>query len=181
MNNVREKIIKNSFTLFYQYGFHACGVEMLARHAGTTKRTLYAHFTNKDGLILAVLDYRHQQFLEQLQEALQRYEVEETAKAYLSFIQAWTQSDDFYGCMFINACAEFSESDCLIFKKAQAHKSQIRAILTQRFQQLNYIQADKPADILFSFGEGLIVSAQTAQTNLNFSIENIAKIIHELK
>ena len=68
--SIKENIIRTAHDLFYKEGFHASGVELLAQNAGTTKRTLYAHFGSKDGLIDAVLDYRHKQFMDKLAAAL---------------------------------------------------------------------------------------------------------------
>lgn len=38
--DIRQHIIETAYQCFYQQGFHASGVETLARQAGTTKRTL---------------------------------------------------------------------------------------------------------------------------------------------
>ena len=42
---LRDTILQKSYELFYKQGFHDSGVELLAKKAGTTKRTLYASNT----------------------------------------------------------------------------------------------------------------------------------------
>ena len=103
--DTRQKIILTAYETFYKQGFHACGVELLAQQAGITKRTLYAHFGSKDGLIAAVLDYRHHDFIERMQTALNRQPESQTVEAYLQFIADWTHETDFCGCLFLHACA----------------------------------------------------------------------------
>lgn len=164
--SVREHIIQTAHDLFYKEGFHASGVELLAQNADTTKRTLYAHFGSKDGLIDAVLDYRHDLFMAKLAAALDEKPKSQTACAYLDFIQNWTRSPDFYGCMFINACGEYSDKQSSPHRKSAAHKAQIRKLLRTRLHEGGAENADKLADTVFLLGEGLIVAAQTGQQDL---------------
>ncbi|MDO1508846.1 MULTISPECIES: TetR/AcrR family transcriptional regulator [unclassified Neisseria] len=174
--DIRQKILETAYQTFYRQGFHACGVELLAAQANTTKRTLYAHFGSKEGLIEAVLQYRHEQFIQNMVDALVRYEEQQTAYAYLDFISNWTQSADFYGCMFINACAEYSDKASIPHQKSSRHKSEIRQILRQRLQNCGVPDANKKADMLFMIGEGLIVAAQSGQ-DLVCSIEEMANLL----
>lgn len=152
---MKQKILEAALDAFYEKGFHACGVELLARQAGTTKRTLYAHFGSKEGLIEAVLDYRHAQFIQQLDEYLGKATGKQTIRAYLDFLRSWVQSEKFYGCLFINACSEFSRQDSIPHTTAQKHKRQILRYLQQRLNNQSV------AELLFLYGEGIIVSAQT--------------------
>jgi len=56
----RRRIIDAAYSLFYRKGFSRVGVDVIAERAGTTKRTLYDHFTSKDQLLGAVLEFHHQ-------------------------------------------------------------------------------------------------------------------------
>ena len=166
--SIKENIVRTAHDLFYKEGFHASGVELLAQNAGTTKRTLYAHFGSKDGLIDAVLDYRHKQFMDKLAAALDEKPKAQTARAYLDFIVDWTKSPDFYGCMFINVCGEYADPNSSPHQKSAAHKSQIRDFLRNRLSEsgIDTDNAQKLADKVFLLGEGLIVAAQTGQKNM---------------
>lgn len=152
----REELTAKAFACLYREGFHATGVERLAQQMGVTKRTLYSHFESKDGLISAVLDYRHAQFMAQMNAALNGKDATEIPQAYLSFIEAWTASPEFHGCLFINACAEYPDPLSPAHQSAQAHKQAIRDTLRQTIGKTR-------ADLLFMLGEGLIVAAQTGQ------------------
>lgn len=174
---IRDKLIETAYQIFYEQGFHASGVELLAKQANTTKRTLYAHFGNKNGLISAVLDYRHQQFFNKMTSALERLPESYTVTAYLDFIANWTQSKGFYGCLFINASAEFSDKTGFVQQKVRSHKEEIRQVLKTRLAKGGVDNADIVADMLFVFGEGLITAAQTGQNDINKSRLEIEKLL----
>ncbi|MDH3000493.1 hypothetical protein A1D23_01290 [Chelonobacter oris] len=157
----RQKLIESACRLFYQQGFHACGVEQLAQQAGITKRTLYSYFSSKEDLIVTTLTYRHQQFMTQMQAVLADYSVQETIEGYLFFLRQWILSENFYGCMFINACAEYAAAQAPAHQQATEHKQAVQAVLLARLQQAGFKQAESIAELLFISGEGVIVSAQT--------------------
>ena len=172
--DLREQMIEQCYSVFYQQGFHASGVELLSKQAGTTKRTLYAHFSNKEGLIEAVLNYHHQQFMTQLQQYFANLVIttaDDIVQGYLGFLQDWIRSDNFYGCLFINACAEFANDKDMPHHIAKEHKAHLRQWLLTQFEQIKVKQAQQKADTLFVFGEGLIVTAQTGQEGLQFNLQ----------
>lgn len=171
--SIKEEILHKSFETFYENGFHDSGVSLLAEQAGTTKRTLYAHFGSKEGLVEAVLNYRHQMFMAQLIhhfEDLMTYDIASVSKTYLDFLQHWIASDNFYGCMFINACAEFSEPTAIPHEISRQHKLEVRQFLVDAFLKTKTEHPKRLADTLFVFGEGLIVSAQTGQNDLEWNV-----------
>jgi AcrR family transcriptional regulator len=47
----RERIERAAAELFYRNGIHATGVELVARQANVSKRTLYQHFASKNDLV----------------------------------------------------------------------------------------------------------------------------------
>lgn len=167
---LRENILQRSYEQFYKYGFHDSGVELLAKQAGTTKRTLYAHFGNKEGLIEEVLNYRHQMFMNQLKDAFGNFKAQtpaDVATCYLAFLKDWTSSAGFYGCMFINACAEYSDAQSSPHRIAMQHKTEVRQCLLDKFERVSAENARQKSDTLFVFGEGIIVAAQTGQESLD--------------
>lgn len=171
--DTKQKILENSLQVFYKHGFHNSGVENLAKQSGTTKRTLYAHFGNKEGLIEAVLNYRHDWYMTQLHrsfEGLEELSSKSITKAYIDFLHSWFDSDNFYGCLFINACAEFSDNETIPHEIAKQHKSEVRQFLLAKFIEAGVEQPQRMADTLFVFGEGLIVSAQTGQEDLDWDV-----------
>lgn len=174
---LRDKILQKSYEVFYEKGFHDSGVELLAKQAGTTKRTLYAHFGNKEGLVDEVLRYRHQMFMDQLDAHFDKLELKNTAdvaSGYLNFLENWTSSEDFFGCMFINACAEYSDDKSSPHQIAKQHKTDVRQWLFDKFNQVGAENARQRSDTLFVFGEGIIVTAQTGQELLELDLKSLS-------
>ncbi len=50
------QILHSARSLFLQQGFDTTSVDAIARHAGVSKATLYGHFTDKDALLLALVE-----------------------------------------------------------------------------------------------------------------------------
>ena len=141
---------------------------------------MYAHFGSKEGLIEEVLKYRHQMFMGEFRACFDKFEVEsaaDVATCYLAFLKNWTSSEGFYGCMFINACAEYSDAESSPNQIASQHKSEVRQWLLNKFEQVGSDNCDQKSDTLFIFGEGTIVAAQTGQKLPNLDIETLIGII----
>ena len=50
-----DQIMAAAGTLFLEHGYGATSMDAIARRAGVSKATLYAHFTNKDDLFAAIV------------------------------------------------------------------------------------------------------------------------------
>jgi AcrR family transcriptional regulator len=55
-DELRRQILFAAKDVFLEAGFEGASMDVIAARAGTTKRTLYAHFENKECLFLAVVD-----------------------------------------------------------------------------------------------------------------------------
>lgn len=52
----RAAILDAAKTVFFEEGYQLASMDRIAEAAGTTKRTVYDHFTSKDGLFAAVVE-----------------------------------------------------------------------------------------------------------------------------
>jgi AcrR family transcriptional regulator len=52
--DIQESILDAAEVLFLEAGFSATGIEAIAKHAGTSKATVYARFSSKEALFIAV-------------------------------------------------------------------------------------------------------------------------------
>ncbi|MFT4249102.1 MAG: TetR/AcrR family transcriptional regulator [Pseudomonas sp.] len=155
-----QHIVASSLKLFYRLGFHASGVDLLSQEAGVTKKTLYRHYPSKDALIDAALMLRHSQFMAQMRAAVEAAPVASRPLAYLEFIARWTEEDDFHGCAFINASAEFASPTAPPHRQAAAHKEEVLSYLQDLCAAAGARQPDLIAQQLFLLGEGMIVAGQ---------------------
>lgn len=157
----KSQILQDCCHYFYQHGFHGASIDLVAKSANVTKRTLYSYFDSKDNLIIESLNFRHQQFMQTLEKTLAEFSFEKTADGYLQFLKNWLLSADFFGCMFINACGEFSDLSHPVHTLTTQHKQAILTLLQSRFNQANINNAEQRAMKLFIYGEGLIVARQS--------------------
>ena len=63
---MRENILWAAREVFLETGYEQASMDVVANRAGTTKRTLYAHFASKEDLFLAVFDFLKGFFLNRL-------------------------------------------------------------------------------------------------------------------
>ncbi|MEG0861465.1 MAG: TetR/AcrR family transcriptional regulator [Pseudomonas sp.] len=154
-----EKIAESSLRLFYRQGYHGTGVEQLSQEAGVTKKTLYRHFPSKELLIEAALERRDLDFMTRLEGALAAVAAKARPLAYIDFIEAWARSEDFHGCAFINASAEYADASEPPHVLARLHKQKVMALLERACKEAGCRQS-AVAGQLFLIGEGLIVASQ---------------------
>jgi AcrR family transcriptional regulator len=124
--------------------------------------TLYKHFKSKDELILAALRRR-----DELHRNWFMREVERLAStprdrllALFDALEAWFQSDEFTGCCFINATAEYADRDDPIHVAAAEHKRLIRSYILELAEAAEAKDAEGLTQQLMLLMEGAIVSAQ---------------------
>ncbi|KJV06534.1 hypothetical protein VZ95_20685 [Elstera litoralis] len=63
---LREHILWKAKEVFLEMGFERAAIDVVAARAGTSKRSLYAHFESKEKLFLAVIDLVRGLFLKKL-------------------------------------------------------------------------------------------------------------------
>jgi AcrR family transcriptional regulator len=52
---VKERIIKEAFSLFWRYGIKSVTMDDIARELGISKRTIYQHFPDKNAIVEVVI------------------------------------------------------------------------------------------------------------------------------
>ncbi|WP_216362532.1 TetR/AcrR family transcriptional regulator [Bowmanella denitrificans] len=163
----RQQLISTAFTLFYQQGIHAVGINLILDTSGIAKKTLYHHFATKEDLLLAVLEYRDSVFRDWLASRLRQAGSGRIASlALFDALDDWFNDrvavlQPFAGCFFINCCAEFGDVTHPVHRHCARHKADIQALLSELLQQdgMSYQQASAVAARLCLLKEGAIVQA----------------------
>ena len=159
--NKRAELIRKALLLFYRNGFHATGMDLVAKETGVSKTSIYKHFRTKEELILAVLRLRDENFRNWLFRRME--EMADTPQgqllAMLDALEEWFHEDGFKGCMFIKASAEYQNPNDAINVQSYAHKRP----LVDHFEALaTQAKADDPlvlARQLLLLKEGAIIIA----------------------
>ncbi|MEZ5566633.1 MAG: TetR/AcrR family transcriptional regulator [Gammaproteobacteria bacterium] len=160
----REHLIKTAMELFAEHGYHATGVDLIMATAGVSKKTLYTYFRSKDELILACLenyaDKFRDNFMAQVEQAAET--PRDRLLAIFDIAETWFCQADFYGCVFINACGEFSEKDSRIREVSREFKRLLLSYFEHLCRQLPVSDPDELARELALLQEGAIVTAQVS-------------------
>ncbi|MFT6286846.1 MAG: AcrR family transcriptional regulator [Halieaceae bacterium] len=170
----RDIIVASALKLFYQHGFNATGIERIIKEAGVSKKTLYNHFKSKDELILAALRQRDELFRNNLMRETERLgnTPRERLLSIFDVHHRWFQQNDFSGCMFINAAAEFSSHQDPNHIVSAEHKRLVRDYIRGLAEQAGASDAEALSKQLNLLLEGAIVDAHVSG---NIEAATIAK------
>jgi AcrR family transcriptional regulator len=106
----RQRLIEAAKRRFYRDGFRNVGIDAILADVGISKAAFYKHFQSKDDLMIAVLD-DVDQFLQRRFRQMVREHGGPSAKGQLhtviDVVQKIMESEDFHGCIFVNAAFEF--------------------------------------------------------------------------
>lgn len=163
----RQRLIETAERLFYAEGIHAVGIDRIIAEAGVAKMTLYNHFASKDDLILAVLQYREEQFGQSLAKSIDRHVRKGSSRldAFFAALKDWFKSSGYRGCSFINASVELADAHHPASQFSAAHKvkfrQQIEEIIAETVDP-SVAQIVTPS--IYLLVEGAIVTAVIQQS-----------------
>lgn len=158
---MRDRLIDTALQLCYEHGFHAIGVDRIAKEAGTTRTTLYNHFESKDELVLAVIAKRDAWWQATFASELQRRGGDDPLAQLRSVpevLREWFASDGFHGCLFINTSAEFPSPHDPAHKAAKENVDAIRAQIAELARRAGIATPESFAQQFNLIIEGAIVT-----------------------
>jgi AcrR family transcriptional regulator len=160
----RDHLVETALDLFYKAGFHATGIDKILETAGVARMTLYNHFKSKDELIVAALRRRDEKFRYWFMRAVERFanKPQDRLLAIFDALEEWFTGDEFSGCMFINASAEFADAEDPIHMVAAEHKHFILRYLQDLAAETGVAEPEELANELMLLMEGSIVMAYVA-------------------
>ncbi len=162
----REHLIDTAITLFCEHGYHATGIDRILETAGVSKKTMYLYFRSKEELIYAALQKYDSVFRNNFMRSVEEQASSPKDKLLAIFDVAgvWFSDNNFFGCMFINAVGEYSESESPIREISRQFKQQMRTYVVSLAEEANMDNHALLADELCLLLEGAIVTAQVSQS-----------------
>ncbi len=160
----RDRLIDTAITLFNRHGFHATGVDRIVAVAKVAKKTLYAHFPSKEDLILAALSRKRAAFADKFLPAVlaASNDPRERLLSLFELAKSWFSDPDFYGCIFINAAAEYSEPGHPINTCAREFKTLLRNFARDQAAAGGAADPETLADQIALLFEGATTVAQVS-------------------
>ncbi|KUL32396.1 TetR/AcrR family transcriptional regulator [Actinoplanes awajinensis] len=128
--SAREKLLAAADELFYAEGVHTVGIDRVIERAGVAKASLYSAFGNKDGLVRAYLQGRHEERRNRILGRLERYD--DPRERLLGIFDSLAESaakPGFRGCAFYNAGAE-SDPNGVVREESSANRAWTRQLMT---------------------------------------------------
>lgn len=159
--NKRSALIAKALPLFYRNGFHATGMDLVAKETGVSKTSIYKHFRSKEELILAVLRLRDEQFRNWLVRRMEALGTGPEGQLIAMFdaLGEWFRETRFQGCMFVKAAAEYQERTDAINRQAWQHKELLINHLTGLCRAATLAEPEAMARKLLLLKEGAIILA----------------------
>ncbi|AJY47124.1 TetR/AcrR family transcriptional regulator [Martelella endophytica] len=121
MTTLREKILARAETTFDHHGFAGSGVDRLTAAAEVSSRTLYKHVTNKQALVVAVLEERQNRFFA-------RFDVDDLEALFEELAQ-WAEAEGARGCLFLRAAGEMGEDDPAVAAAVARYRERLLALI----------------------------------------------------
>ncbi|MFJ1300072.1 TetR/AcrR family transcriptional regulator [Pseudomonadota bacterium AL_CKDN230030165-1A_HGKHYDSX7] len=158
----RERILHAAHALFYGQGIRATGVDKIIEAASVTKVTFYRHYPSKELLVTAYLEFRHERWIGWFRESLTAKLATGASKidALAFTLRDWFDRDEFRGCAFLNAAAEFGSTHPEILQIVRDHKNDVARCLDEVFDS-----RDKALGSCLTVAiDGAIVHAQMGES-----------------
>ncbi len=161
----REHILDVAERLFYWDGIRATGVDKITHEAGIAPTTLYRLFASKDDLVAAYVDRYaagYRDWIDTVTAPAPGVSTRERILAYFHGLADHTGPDDFRGCPFLMALAEYPDADSAAHASASAVKAWVRDKLRELVDELPGVKPRARAavaDQLALVVEGLYGSA----------------------
>jgi AcrR family transcriptional regulator len=106
----RQRLVEAAIRRFYRDGFRSVGIDQILADVEISKTAFYKHFESKEDLMLAALESQNC-WLQNTFQAMIRDRGGNTAlgqlHALFDVVDHIIESDDFHGCIFVNAAMEF--------------------------------------------------------------------------
>lgn len=157
----RNELVQNALRVFYRGGFHAIGMDRLAKETGVSKTAIYKHFRTKEELILATLRLRDEQFRNWLVRRVEALatDPEDRLLAIFDALKEWFDEPEFKSCMFIKASSEYQDRVHPVHTTAAEHKRLLLAYFIDLARKAEVKDAEALARQLLIIKEGAIVLA----------------------
>ena len=157
----RDELVQNALKAFYRSGFHAIGMDALAKETGVSKTAMYKHFRTKEDLILATLRLRDEQFRNWLVRRVEALATtpQDRLLSIFDALAEWFREPEFRSCMFIKASSEYQDRNHPIHAASAEHKRLLLVYFEGLARAAGAKSPEALARQLLTLKEGAIVLA----------------------
>ncbi|WIV55876.1 TetR/AcrR family transcriptional regulator [Amycolatopsis nalaikhensis] len=172
----KDRLLATASRLFYAEGIHAVGVERLVSEASVTRATFYRHYPTKDDLVAAYLTETSRRIREAVDEARAGKPPREALVSTLAVVGDATCGEDFRGCQFLNAAAEYPDPESQVRKVIDDHRQWFFSVLRAEAEEVGHPEPDHAARVLILLRDGALHGgelddAKTVRETLRRAVE----------
>ena len=151
----KGRILDTANVLFYDVGINSVGVDRIIAQSAVTKATFYKHYRAKDNLIVEYISSRHHRVRADIEAIIAAEpDARSALNAFIASIVTEIDSPGFRGCPFINAAAEFPESDHPVRRIVTMHREWYVETLAGLLRELGHPVPGDAADELLLARDG---------------------------
>lgn len=133
-SETRQRLIEAAIRRFYRDGFRSVGIDQILADVGISKTAFYKHFECKDDLMLAALEMQNVWLQDTFSSMIRERggdSPQGQLRAVLDVVEMVIESDEFQGCIFVNAAMEFPLPHEPAHVAAAGNKQAIEAIVCE--------------------------------------------------
>lgn len=151
MTEKQEKIVQSALELFAKEGYHATSTSKVAKHAGVSEGLIFRHYTNKEGLLQAILEEGERRIKALYIDIVMDPVPKEVIRKTIEMTSQIDESDyDFWKLQFkLKWELEVSGDEKM---------EPLKMALTNAFSKLEYEEPDLEAGLILLFIDGLASS-----------------------
>lgn len=127
----RNDMITGAALAFEAEGFRGIGVDGVLAPSGASTRTLYKHFGSRDGLVLAVLERRHRDFMGRLEA---QGGAGDPVGDLFDALEQWLVEHGARGCMLLRARSEYAAANEDVVALVRRQKEEFEREVARRVQ-----------------------------------------------
>jgi AcrR family transcriptional regulator len=123
-------VVVSADALFTAEGIAFVTLDRIAASAGLTRPELDTAFASKDSLVVAALQYRHQDWTAGLRRFVAEFEdPRDRVLAVFSYLETCFADGGYHGCSFINSYGELGRNDPTIAGLAEEHLAELEGFV----------------------------------------------------
>lgn len=161
MSEVKERILETAARLFHQQGYHQTGINQIIKEADVARGSLYLHFPRKEDLCVAYLEYKHNNWFDDITSFVEKRKApKDKIIGLFDYLIEYTPEENFRGCFFLNIVTEVPDVQNQIYKTAVGKKIIFQNYISDVVTQYAGKKNDSLAKQVYLIFEGAISESQ---------------------
>ena len=161
--STRQRLVAAAQKRFYRDGFRNVGIDQILTDIGISRTAFYKHFASKDDLMLEVLESQNRWLQDRFRDMIRERGGESALgqlKGLFDVVEQIIESDEFHGCIFVNAAMEFPLPHDPAHEAAARNKQAIGQIVHELAERAGAASPAALSQELCLIMEGVYVTRQ---------------------